>query len=317
MVVRINFVTYNISKILASILAPIVGNTPHHIPNSQNLAKRFGISNINQNRPWFPAIFLSFPSSHASLPPKIHKRLLLDNYLPIRTALLSTHICTMLDLCWNTTYFKYGEGFYRQKHGCAIGSPVSLIVANLYMDPNPYPKPNTALLSLSGIVLSHWFRYVDDTWIKIKTRELEALLCSQNWRRHKSQHCGLQETSTPISTSVLTHTTHWNTSWGLSKHCKVGPKKYPPQPRGQRKNRNTLKPHWEHVATQTEPSSNPPENETPRKKKIEINVSALLSCICLEFWKNSGKSSKNMTSQCSSNSPTPSDRDWFTPRTKY
>ena len=36
----INSVTYNISKYLASILGTMVGNTPHHIQNSQDFAKK-------------------------------------------------------------------------------------------------------------------------------------------------------------------------------------------------------------------------------------------------------------------------------------
>ena len=50
-----------------------------------------------------------------------------------------------------------------------MGSPVSPIVANLYME----EVEHRALSSL-GTVPSHWFRYVDDTWVKIQTRELEV-----------------------------------------------------------------------------------------------------------------------------------------------
>ena len=48
-----------------------------------------------------------------------------------------------------------------------------------------------------------------------------------------------------------------------------------------------------------------------------MNVTAFLSHICLKFKKNSGESSKNMTSPCSTNPPTPTDRDWSTLRTKH
>ena len=52
-------------------------------------------------------------------------------------------------------------------------------------------------------------------------------------------------------------------------------------------------------------------------KRIEINVTAFLFRICLEFQKNSGESSKNIACRYSLNLPTPSDRDWSTPRTKH
>jgi hypothetical protein len=43
-------------------------------------------------------------------------------------------ILKALSFFLNTTYFMYRGKFYKQKHGVAMGSPVSLIVANLYME---------------------------------------------------------------------------------------------------------------------------------------------------------------------------------------
>ena len=69
-----------------------------------------------------------------------------------------------------TTYFQYSESLYRQKHGCATGSPMSPIVANLYME----EVESRALITFTWTAPSHWFRYVDDTWVKIRAREVEA-----------------------------------------------------------------------------------------------------------------------------------------------
>ncbi|KAK7925859.1 hypothetical protein WMY93_008169 [Mugilogobius chulae] len=60
--------------------------------------------------------------------------------------------------------------FYRQIHGCAMGSPVSPIVANLYME----EVEKKALTTFPDKPPSHWFRYVDDTFVKIKKQDLEA-----------------------------------------------------------------------------------------------------------------------------------------------
>ncbi|TWW81402.1 hypothetical protein D4764_01G0012170 [Takifugu flavidus] len=168
----INSVTYNISKYLASILSPMVGNTPHHIKNSQDLAQKVsGLTLLPEETMVsydVTSLFTCIPT--ASAIDTIHKHLLLDKNLTERTTLTPAQICTMLDLCLNTTYFQYREGFYRQKHGCAMGSPVSPIVANLYME----KVESQALTSFTGTAPSHWFRYVDDTWVKIQTQELEA-----------------------------------------------------------------------------------------------------------------------------------------------
>ena len=98
------------------------------------------------------------------------KRLLHDHTLNNRTNLRPDQICEMLDLCLNTTYFQYNGGFYRQKRSCAMGSPISPIVINLYMEEVESRAPN----SFRGTAPSHWFRYVDDTWVKIKTQEVQA-----------------------------------------------------------------------------------------------------------------------------------------------
>ncbi|TWW62451.1 LIM zinc-binding domain-containing [Takifugu flavidus] len=168
----INSVTYNISKYLASILSPMVGNTPHHIKNSQDFAQKVsGLTLLPEETMVsydVTSLFTCIPT--ASAIDTIHKHLLLDKNLTERTTLTPAQICTMLDLCLNTTYFQYREGFYRQKHGCAMGSPVSPIVANLYME----KVESQALTSFTGTAPSHWFRYVDDTWVKIQTQELEA-----------------------------------------------------------------------------------------------------------------------------------------------
>ena len=49
-----------------------------------------------------------------------------------------------------------------------MGSLLSPIMANLYME----EVESSALFTFTGT--THWFRYVDDTWVKIRTREMEA-----------------------------------------------------------------------------------------------------------------------------------------------
>jgi hypothetical protein len=37
-------------------------------------------------------------------------------------------------LCITTTYFQYKDAFYQQKSGMAMGSPLSPLMANLFME---------------------------------------------------------------------------------------------------------------------------------------------------------------------------------------
>ena len=43
-------------------------------------------------------------------------------------------IAELQGMCLKSTYFSYGGSFYEQKEGAAMGSPVSAVVANLYME---------------------------------------------------------------------------------------------------------------------------------------------------------------------------------------
>ena len=63
----------------------------------------------------------------------IERKLRQDLTLPDRSELNVDQLIQLLEYCLTTTYFVYGGKFYQQVHGAAMGSPVSPIVANLYM----------------------------------------------------------------------------------------------------------------------------------------------------------------------------------------
>ena len=104
----------------------MVGNTPHHIQNSTDFVKKI------QQLKLFPSetivsfdgtsLFTYIPISTAV--ETIRKRLLQDDSLNDRTNFTPDQICALLNLCLSNTYFKYNEGFYRQKPSC---SPLWLI----------------------------------------------------------------------------------------------------------------------------------------------------------------------------------------------
>ena len=65
-----------------------------------------------------------------------------------------------MGFCLHNTYFSFQSKFYEQVDGVAMGSPVSPIVANLYVE----HFEREALWSASRPP-RHWFRYVNDTFI--------------------------------------------------------------------------------------------------------------------------------------------------------
>ena len=57
-----------------------------------------------------------------------------DNTLKERTVMEVGDIILLLEFCLKNTYFSFQGQFYEQVEGAAMGSPVSPIVANLYME---------------------------------------------------------------------------------------------------------------------------------------------------------------------------------------
>ena len=57
-----------------------------------------------------------------------------DETLVDRTSLSPDRVTELLEACLRLTYFSYRGDFYEQQVGAAMGSPVSAVVANLYME---------------------------------------------------------------------------------------------------------------------------------------------------------------------------------------
>ena len=101
----------------------------------------------------------------------IRNKLELDPELHNRTTMKVEHITSLLEFCFKTTYFHFQGRFYEQLHGAAVGSPISPIVTNLYME-----NFETKAIS-SPVHPPHiWKRFVDDTFVVIKLSRKEEFL---------------------------------------------------------------------------------------------------------------------------------------------
>ena len=77
-----------------------------------------------------------------------------------RTAIPADAVCELTELCLRTTYFGFEDHFFKQVDGAAMGSPLSPIIANLYME----GFENKAFASAPSLP-TMWFRCVDDTFV--------------------------------------------------------------------------------------------------------------------------------------------------------
>ena len=89
----------------------------------------------------------------------VRDKLAADPLLEERTCIPLDNLMEMLTFCVETTYFVMGSDIYRQE-GLVMGSPLSLVLANIYME-----CFEEMALGSTSLKPSMWLRYVDDTFI--------------------------------------------------------------------------------------------------------------------------------------------------------
>ena len=126
------------AKELAKILKPLVGKSPHYITSTQDFVEQAKQIIVEPGECLssydVSALFTSVPIDPALT---IIKDLLeKDTTLKERTVMEVSDIILLLEFCLKNTYFYFSfqDQFYEQVEGAAMGSPVSPIVANLYME---------------------------------------------------------------------------------------------------------------------------------------------------------------------------------------
>ena len=160
----IGTVTYNTTKELARILKPLVGLSNHHVHNTMDFVEQIKEVKLKKEESMasydVTALFTSVP-----IPPVlkiIEEKLTKDKNLPQRTSMNTRHIIKLLEFCLRSTYFVFQGQHFEQVEGAAMGSPLSPIVANIYMEHfetkalETAPHPQASGRNLWMTLLSFW-----------------------------------------------------------------------------------------------------------------------------------------------------------------
>ena len=153
---------YRLAKMLARILSPLAGKTSSFIRNSTDFVKRIKETPVTKNDRMISfdvvSLFTNVPVAGAL--DTISALLENDDSFEDHTTIPAADICNLAELCLRSTYFQFQDRFFEQVEGTAMGSPLSPVIANLFME-----ALESKALELSPLRPKMWIRYVDDTFV--------------------------------------------------------------------------------------------------------------------------------------------------------
>ena len=165
--------TYALAKSLAAVLKPLVGYSGRILRSTSDLIDVMKTVTVNDDE--LPVSY-DVKSLFTSIPVKesievCEERLRQDSTLADRTSMDVETIISLLRFCLTSTSFQYGGKHFKQVDGVAMGSPVSSVIADIFME-----NQEMKAFQGYGTVPRVWKRFVDDVLAVVRKAEVERFL---------------------------------------------------------------------------------------------------------------------------------------------
>lgn len=213
----VNSATYELSKHLCNILSPIVGLSVCNVKDSFQFAEFIKSTSCRPNDVMIScdvkSLFTTVPVSLALS--VVQDRLSLDDDLCNRTRLSVSDIMSLLEFCLLATDFKVNDEYFHQSFGCPMGSPVSVVLANIVME-----DVERRIIANSDFDILHWRRYVDDTWVVLPSENVSGFVSYINTIESSISFTMECENNNCISFLDLLITRNYDCTFNISLYTK-------------------------------------------------------------------------------------------------
>ncbi|XP_076062449.1 uncharacterized protein LOC143037781 [Oratosquilla oratoria] len=176
--------TYNLARDLAKRLRPLVESSERMLSNSTDFVERLRGVNLGEDDCLVSfdvkAMFTSLPQGlirQAAMSTVESSPEFLD-----KSKLTAKELMGLVDLCLDSTFFKFRDKIYHQKVGTPMVSPISVVLAEIAMQ-----RYEEEVLKDAPPSLKLWVRYVDNVFVIMKKEEVEPFFERLNTKNEANQ----------------------------------------------------------------------------------------------------------------------------------